>query len=442
MYGLELHAHIVSQLLRFGLGEDQPTQILSKTWENAWIWLWTLLGGIAGYAARGRLRASLAGLGLVLALLALWAWAWLSHLWLPVVPPLLGYGFAGGLSGLFMARDLRKKNQFVRNVFGRYLSDDIVNELLEAPDGLKLGGQSLLATVMFTDLRGFSAISEKLSPETVVDMLNIYLKEMTRVVFQHGGSINEFMGDGILIVFGIPHPRPDDAARALRCAVDMQLAMDAVNAHNQRLGLPDLAMGIGLHTGHIVAGNVGSDMRAKYAVVGSHVNLASRVESLTIGGQVLASAATLAAAPDVALILNERAVPFKGFAELVTVYEIGGIAGNPPVRLPVQAFDCPSLAAPLPVHFEVVDGKHMGNEIEHGLLLALGEKGTRLHTELPLAVYSSVRLAFQLGETAISIYGKVLAPAQDHAYTLYFTSPSETLRACLHAMNQPPHHVQ
>lgn len=431
IYGLELHGHIVSQLLRFGFGEDAPIRVVDKQYESLWIWLWAMAGGVAAFSVRSIFHSFAVALLLPTLLLLISLLAWMQNWWLPFAVPMLSYGLAGSGSGFYMARYLRRKNSFVRNIFGRYMSDEIVQKLLESPEGLKLGGQSLMATIMFTDLRGFSAISERLAPETVVDMLNIYLREMTKVIFRHGGSINEFMGDGILIVFGVPTNHADDAKRALLCAVEMQLAMSEVNARNRALGLPKLEMGIGIHTGKIVAGNVGSDMRAKYAVVGSHVNLASRVESFTIGGQVLATEATLDAAPNTVVILSERLVPFKGFAEPVKIYDIGGIAGTNPIMLPSHVLECRSLANFVPVVFESVDGKHISEEQYGGNILAVGEKGFVLETLHQLAVFSSIKLEITEGEVSFGFYGKVLGKKEGNVYELYFTSLSDEVRAKL-----------
>ena len=143
-----------------------------------------------------------------------------------------------------------------------------------------------------TDLRGFTALSERLSPQRMIALINNYLDVMTEILGRHQGTIDEFIGDAILAIFGAPQQRPDDAARAV-AAVEMQLRDDRGGARNRAEGLPEVEMGIGLNTGDVAVGNIGSRTRAKYGVVGGAVNLAARIESYTTGGQVLISQSTL-----------------------------------------------------------------------------------------------------------------------------------------------------
>ena len=161
-------------------------------------------------------------------------------------------------------QSLEKHNRFIRHTFGRYLSDDIVDNLLDHPEGLKLGGETRLVTILMSDLRGFTSMSKRLVPEQVVAILNRYLGAMVEVIGRHQGTIDEFIGDAILVIFGAPVRRADHAESAVACAVSMQLAMDPLNEANRRDGLPELEMGIGVNTGEVVVGNIGSDTRAKY----------------------------------------------------------------------------------------------------------------------------------------------------------------------------------
>ena len=145
---------------------------------------------------------------------------------------------------------------------------------------------------------------------------------------KYGGTIDEFLGDGILVIFGAPIWREDDAERAVACAVEMQLAMAGVNEQNRRDGLPEISMGIGINTGEVVVGNIGSRKRAKYGIVGSDVNLAYRIESYTSGGQILISETTLKDTSSPVKINRQMQVEPKGFADPVTIYEVGGIGGQ------------------------------------------------------------------------------------------------------------------
>jgi adenylate cyclase len=227
-----------------------------------------------------------------------------------------------------LAADLEKRNRFIRGAFGRYLSDEIVESLLESPQGLRLGGEKRVVTILMSDLRAFTAVSERLAPEQVVRLLNRYLGRMTEIILKHRGTIDELLGDAILTIFGAPIARPDDALRAVACAAEMQLAMDEVNEENEREGLPRLEMGIGIHTGEVVVGNIGSQKRTKYGVVGPPVNLTGRIETYTVGGQVLVSEATVRAAGSAVITGESITVRGKGAREPLIAYDLRGV-GSP-----------------------------------------------------------------------------------------------------------------
>ncbi len=226
------------------------------------------------------------------------------------------------------------KNRFIRKVFGQYHSDEIAEMILESPGGASLGGEKRVVTVLLSDLRGFTPISERLSAENVVKMINIYLEVMTDVIFKYNGTIDEFLGDGILAVFGAPVLGKDDAQRAVACAVDMQSAMEEVNRRNREAGLPEVEMGIGVNTGELVFGNMGSSKRTKFGVVGSHVNLVARIESYSVGGQILISESTRKSCGPILRIVNRMDVLPKGVQNRIAIYDIGGIYGDYNLLLP------------------------------------------------------------------------------------------------------------
>src|SRR5262245_2316922 len=170
----------------------------------------------------------------------------------------------------------------LRRMFRRYLSPEVMNALIENPASLELGGEKRRVTIMMTDLRGFTATAERLPPEQVVHLLNGYLEVMVEVIVKHQGTINEIIGDALLVFFGAPRDMPDRAQRAVACAIEMQNAMTRVNERNRAAGLPELEMGIGLNDAEVVVGNIGTSHRSKYAAVGSGVNMTSRIESYTV----------------------------------------------------------------------------------------------------------------------------------------------------------------
>jgi sigma-B regulation protein RsbU (phosphoserine phosphatase) len=229
----------------------------------------------------------------------------------------------GQLTRAFNAmQDGLRQRDFIRDTFGRYVSPGVVQALLGSPEGLRLGGEMREVTILMSDLRGYTQLAGSVDPTVVVQVLNGYLGRMTDVILEHGGTIDEFVGDAIFAIFGAPMPLTDHPERAAACALAMQRAMVEVNSVNAARGLPQIAMGIGLNTGEAVVGNIGSEKRAKYGVVGSTVNLAARIQGCTAGGQVFVSTETYARIRDVAEVGRPLSVELKGIRELVTIYEL------------------------------------------------------------------------------------------------------------------------
>ena len=185
-----------------------------------------------------------------------------------------------------------EKRDFIRDTFGRYVTQEVVTKLLESEGALEMGGETREVSLIMSDLRGFTAIIAEMDPEQVITFLNRYLSKMIAILLDNRAVIDEILGDGILAFFGAPEPLEDHPARAVACALSMQAAMDEINAENEADGMPRLAMGIGVNTGSVVVGNIGSERRTKYSVVGSDVNFASRMEAFALAGQVLISAST------------------------------------------------------------------------------------------------------------------------------------------------------
>ncbi len=223
-------------------------------------------------------------------------------------------------------QQLERSEQFIRATFGRYLSDDIVAEILESPEGLELGGDLREVTIMMSDIRGFTTLSEHLPPQQVVALLNRYLGRMTEIILEHQGTIDEFLGDAVLAVFGAPKKRDDDAERAVRCAIAMQAAMGDINKANREDGLPELSMALALNTGTVVAGNIGSERRSKYGFVGHAMNVTSRIEDVSGPGQVLISESTLSKLSGDYEVGERKTLSVKGIEESVVVYPILGMS--------------------------------------------------------------------------------------------------------------------
>ena len=219
---------------------------------------------------------------------------------------------------------LERNEKFIRATFGRYLSDDIVTDILERPEGLELGGDLREVTILMSDIRGFTTLTEQLPADHVVAMLNRYLGAMTDIILQHEGTIDEFLGDAILAVFGAPRRHDDDADRAAHCAIKMQAAMAAINEDNRREGLPELAMGIALNTGTVIAGNIGSERRSKYGFVGHAMNVTSRIEDVAARGEILIADSTRQALSSQCRVGSQRQIDAPGIDERLTVFPLLG----------------------------------------------------------------------------------------------------------------------
>ncbi len=216
-----------------------------------------------------------------------------------------------------------------RDLFSRFVPENVVDELLKSSDGLRLGGVQRDGTVMFTDLRGFTSLAESLTPARVIEVLNRYLSEMSDAILDHGGTLVAYMGDGIMAVFGAPLPQEDHADRALATAREMLSVR--LPRFNQWLRDEHLSkgfkMGIGLNSGHVMSGHVGSERRVEYTAVGDTTNTASRIEAMTKGTphQLLMSDTTRQAlrAPATDLVFFGE-VPIRGRAETVKLWSIPG----------------------------------------------------------------------------------------------------------------------
>ncbi len=323
-----------------------------------------------------------------------------------------------------LARQLEARNRFIRGAFGRYLTDEVVASLLETEGGLSLGGETRAATILMSDLRGFSSLSERLAPKQVIRLLNAYLGAMTEVIHRHGGTIDEFIGDAILVVFGAPSAHPDDALRAVTCAVAMQRAMEGVNAWTSAEGLPHLEMGIGVHTGEVVVGNIGSELRAKYGVVGRHVNLASRIEAYTVGEQVLISESTLRAAGESVRVEASVEVFPKGSAGPMRLHSVSGVGE---LALPRPADELQRLAAPQPLLLRVLDGVEVPERGTPGLMTHLGGRVAAIETEVRPPALAA--LALEREGEGLS-YAKVLS-LREGALVVRFTSLAPGLEALI-----------
>jgi adenylate cyclase len=329
--------------------------------------------------------------------------------------------------------ELARAHELVRRAFGRYVSEEVATSILQSPEGLELGGEEREVTILMSDLRGFTALAARLSPREVIEFLNLYLEAMVDVISRYEGTIDEIIGDAILVMFGAPLACDDHAAKAVACGLAMQLAMTEVNRRLAAKGAAELEMGIGIHTGRVIVGNIGSLRRTKYAAVGSSVNLAGRIESFTTGGQLLISEGTRDAVKIPLRIDGQFQVEPKGATRSLQLYEIGGIGEPFNLSLPSRSAALGSLPQPLPISFTVLEEKFLGRTVHEGRLAALSESEAGIESALALVPLSNLKIELKPMAGANpggEIYAKVIgAVAGASGQTrIRFTSLSPELK--------------
>ena len=334
-----------------------------------------------------------------------------------------------------LASALRTRNEFIRATMDRYLSTQVVENLLETPDGLRLGGERRVASILMSDLRGFTALTQAVPPEQVVRILNRYLGTMSEIIREFDGTVDEFIGDAILALFGAPMMSPDDAERAVACAVKMQRAVEAINRANRQDGLPEIKMGVAVNTGEVIVGNMGSTQRAKYGAVGNPVNIAARVESYTVGGQVLITESTLRAAGEIIDADGPRTLQAQGLRVPIEVYEVRGIGGRHDLSVPRQEIPRAGLSRPRQVRCARMREKRQDGEEFVAEIVALSRDDAEISCPDAVRPLETLRLRFcddAGADVAGDAYGKVLeAQPESGRFVLRFTAFDPSAHAWL-----------
>jgi adenylate cyclase len=232
----------------------------------------------------------------------------------------------GDLTDAFndMAKSLREK-EVIKGAFSKYVTKSVVDRILQHQDGLKLGGEKKEVTVFFSDIRGFTPMSEVLSAEEVVHLLNEYFTAMTTIIFKYEGTLDKFMGDAIMAVYGAPIDMADHAERAVLAAIEMSEKMKELQAKWKLEGKREVNIGIGINTGEVVVGNIGSNERMEYTAIGDNVNLTQRLESVAEKGQILISAATYERVKHNVNATVLDPIKVKGKVEKVLAYSVTGL---------------------------------------------------------------------------------------------------------------------
>jgi adenylate cyclase len=214
------------------------------------------------------------------------------------------------------------REEVARANYSRFMPEYVVKQLLEKPDSFRLGGVNQKITVLFADIRGFTTLSEKENPEKVVGLLNRYFSAMSEIIFAYGGTLDKYIGDGLMAIFGAPTASPEDAKNALKTAVAMQKRLSSLNEELKSEGYSRIEIGIGLHTGIATIGYVGSEQRSEYTAIGDTVNLASRLEQNAAGGQILISEATAAECENLIPLIPQQPLSVKNRLQPVSLYEV------------------------------------------------------------------------------------------------------------------------
>lgn len=287
--GVFLHGIIAEQLLAAAIEGRKPFHVISDNAEIAWTLFWGLLGGALGSLARSAWRfAAIALSGLALMTLSVITLFW-SGWWVPEVPAAFTWLLSTPVVVASTLARERQERTMLMQLFSRHVSREVAHKIWQERDQLFEGGrprpQEIVGTVLFTDFKGYTSASEKMTPQALMDWVNTYLDAMTQVIMEHGGIVDDYAGDAIKANFGVPLKRETkeevarDAVNAVTCALTMEEEMLRLNEEHAQKGLPTVGMRIGIHTGPLLAGCVGSAQRMKYTTVGDTVNAAAHLES-------------------------------------------------------------------------------------------------------------------------------------------------------------------
>ena len=323
--GVEVHANFITNLLE---GRFIRRGLRENLIDLGFLFLFSLAAGVLlSVVPPDRATAIL-----VISLGAFWGLAYYlfasRHIWIAAFLPTatLGFNYAGIVSYRFFFEERERKR--VRETFGHYVAPGIVNQLLDRPELLRLGGEEKELTAMFSDIRNFTGISEKMSPHALVELLNEHLSAMTGIVFQNRGTLDKYIGDSIMAFWGAPYPQPDHPLNACKAGLAMLKTLEVLQARWQAAGKPRMDIGIGISTGPMLVGNMGSKQRFNFTIMGDNVNLASRLEGLNkvFGTRMVISESTYEAVEDKMLVRELDLIRVKGKLRPVKIYELLGLA--------------------------------------------------------------------------------------------------------------------
>ena len=339
--GIAVHGYEVSQLLRAALDGDTPMQYLSNDIEKLWILLWGLTAALLALFVRSILRLSLLTVVGLFFLAGGTLFAFVNYWWLPVAPVVIVWLISVGLVTSYLSGHEKQEKKLMMDLFSKNVSPAVADEMWKHRSTFIKGGRleprMLTVTVLFSDLANFTPVAERLTPVELMDWLNNYMETMTSLVIKHGGVVDDYYGDAIKVNFGVPLPRTtdkeiqQDATNALRCALAMRKEMEQLNAAYSEENAPSIRMRIGIATGSVVAGCLGSVERMKYTTIGDVINTAARLESygkeiperfIDPYCQVMVAASTVEQLPDDFNLESVGTLQLKGKSQGVDVFAL------------------------------------------------------------------------------------------------------------------------
>jgi len=267
-------------------------------------------------------------------------------------------------------------------------------------------------SILLSDLRGFTAMSEKYSPLSIIELLNRYFSKMSQIIYKYGGTIDKFMGDSIMVLFGALDNINTDIKSTIACAIEMQMAMNEINAVSRYLGMSNLYMGIGINTGEVVAGTLGSEVYREYTVIGDQVNIASRVEAQSLRGQILITENTYRQSKDFIEVGTVNDVYVKGKTNSVKMYEV--LAITKPERLEVPQREIRKshrVEVNIPLDYFIIEHNVVLPENHHGTIIDISYGGLYINTNHKVESFSEIKMKLSLslmGKGSSEVYARVL----------------------------------
>jgi class 3 adenylate cyclase len=329
--------------------------------------------------------------------------------------------------------------------FTRYAPEEIVREVVVSGREAMLSGEKREVTVLFSDLRGFTHFAERMRPEEVVAILNDHFELVVAIIARHGGFVVDFLGDAVFVVFGAPRADRDHVERAVACAIEMQRVRAARNAETRERGWPPLEMGVGINTGPAVVGNMGAHRRIKYGVVGHVVNLAARIETFTVGGQVLVSDAVRDGLGDRLVADGPLEAEGKGIGAAMRLWDVQALRGDPTLTLASPVRDLAALDPPLEARLRLLLGKQVDAQVYAARLHRLGAGGAEIESEAPLAVFGAFEVLLPVSAAegdALTLDAKVVQVSEARGICralAWFTGVDWETRARIEALaGRPP----